>query len=397
MDNNTFAWLIPLVVLFGGAIGWFFRLYWQFRAAKKEATYDVSQALKNKKALIEEMMAEIEDDSKKEELRLQLDEVNTALLGLHSERLRRTLKDAGLPPEEALITDDLSKLKPEQVTQLEKEKDKVKNLSQSNLVWTSLAQANDYYHKGLYNDAKEKYDNILSLSPNNTIALKNRGNTYIKLGRYSEAYQDYNHALELNPDDADAYYIRGIIFAELERYNEALDDFNQSLELKPDDPDTLNNRGVIYRHLGRYDDALADFNRSLKIIPDDPDTLNNRGVTYSHCGRYDEALADYNYSLELKPDDPDTLDNRGNTYAKLERYDEAIADYSRSLELKPDYATTIYNLAYLFSLQGKADDALTYLEKAISQDEEYQEIAKIDKDFDNIRDDPRFKKLTESD
>ncbi|MFC1950498.1 hypothetical protein ACFLWD_02410 [Chloroflexota bacterium] len=49
-----------------------------------------------------------------------------------------------------------------------------------------------------------------------------------------------------------------------------------------------------------------------------------------------------------------------------------------------------------FSLQEKSEDTLTNLEKTIDKDEKYREMAKTDKNFDNIRDDPRFKKLIET-
>ena len=107
----------------------------------------------------------------------------------------------------------------------------------------------------------------------------------------------------------------------------------------------------------------------------------------------DDALADYSRSLELRTDDPATLANRGITYAKMERYDEALADLNRSQELEPDDANTFYNLACLFSLWGKTDDALAYLKKAIGKAKEYREVARTDKDFDNICDDPGFTKL----
>ena len=329
MDAGILAWIIPISAILGGAIGWFFRQYWQYRATKREAALDAGKILHEKKTLIEEIIADIDEDSQKEALQLQLDEVNSILLGLSSERLRRTLKDAGLPPEEALIADGLSQLQPQQVTQLKGEIAEVKSLPQSDSIWDLLALASAYYYTGQYEDAKETYDIIVRLSPSNPIALASRGMTYT--------------------------------------------------------------------HLERYDEALADLNRALELRPDDPDIFHNRGYFYYELNRYDEALADYNRSLELKPDDPETLSNRGMAYTKLERYDEALTDFNRSLELRPDYPIALYNLACFFSLQEKADDALTYLEKAIIKDKKYQEKAKTDKDFDNIRDDPRFKKLIEPD
>ncbi len=395
MDSGILAWIIPISAIIGGAVGWFSRQYWQYRATKREAALDAGQILKEKKVLIEEMIAGIDDYNHKEELRLQLDEVNTALLGLHSERLRRTLKDAGLPPEEALIADGLSQLQPQQVAQLNKEIAEVKSLPTSDSISDLLALGNSYYYAGQYDDAKDIYDRILELDNNNYIILNNRGVTYRKLERYDEALADFNHSLELSPDQPHTLNNRGLTYDTLERYDEALADYNHSLELSPDDPVIIYNRGITYDTLERYDEALTDYNHSLEIRPDHPDTLNNRGIIYGKLERYDEALTDFNRSLERRPDHPTTLYNRGITYVKLERYDEALADHNRALEIKPDYASPLYNLACLFSLQGNVDEAFSYLEKAISKDKKYKEMAKKDKDFDNIRDDPRFKKLIE--
>ncbi len=148
--------------------------------------------------------------------------------------------------------------------------------------------------------------------------------------------------------------------------------------------------------LKRYDEALADYNRALELRPDYPEALNNRGNTFDELERYDEALADYNRAIELRPDDPVKLKNRGTSYTKMERYDEALADFNKALELKPDYAGALYNLACLFSLTDRPDEAISHLEKAIGMGEKYRQDATKDSDFDNIRDDPRFRKLIEA-
>lgn len=355
------GWL-PLAAFILTAIGWLSREIWRWRKAKRLATEDATKTLNQKKILLEEMLPKTEDTNEKKNLTTQIDEVNAALLGLHTERLRRTLKDAGLPPEEALIAHGLSQLQPQQVTQLKGAIAEVETLPPSDSIWGLLALGNAYYYAEQYKDAGETYDRILRLNPSDPSILHSRGVTYGRLGRYDEA----------------------------------LADFNRSLEIKPDDPVTLINRGNTYTELARYDEALADLNRSLEIKPDDPATFNNRGNTYFRLERYDEALADFNRSLELRRDDPDTTHNRGTVYIKLGKYNEAFADLNHALELKPDDASTFYNLACLLSLWGKTDEALTYLKKAINKDKKYREDAKTDKDFATIRDDPRFKKLIES-
>lgn len=284
-------------------------------------------------------------------------------MGLYAKRLRNTLKEAGLPTEDALIADGQSRLNPQEVAQLSKVIEEVNALPLFLSAQDLLVLGNAYYYMQQYQDAKRIYDQILNL----------------------------------NPDDPDVLNNRGIIYRQLERYEEALTDLNRSLQIRPSHPSVLVNRGNTYNQLGRHKEALSDLNHSLELRPDDPLTLSNRSIAYFYLERYEEALVDCNRSLELRPDDPDTLGNRGITYGHLERYGEASTDLNRSLEIRPHHPDTLYNLACLFALWGKTDDALAYLEKAIGKDKKQREDAETDKDFDSIRADPRFRKLIESD
>jgi len=329
MDSGNLTWIIPLATLAGGAIGWLSSQYWQHRQAKRQAAGDAGKILSDKKKLLEELRSKAENINDVNNLTAQIDEVNSALLGLHAQRLRQTLKDADLPPEDILIAGGRSKLQPQEVSHLKKV------IAQINALPPSLS----------------------------TGVLRALGKAYYYLGQYQDAKDIYNKILDVNPNDHDV----------------------------------LNNRGIICGKLGKYEEALTDFNRSLELRPDAPNTLNNRGLTYHKLVKYEEALADYNRSLELKPDAPNTLNNRGGVYAKLERYEEALADFNHSQELRPEHPDTIYNLSCLFSLWGKTKDALDNLEKAISLDKNCCKDAKTDKDFDNIREDPRFKKLVGED
>jgi len=284
----------------------------------------------------------------------------------------------------------------ERLSRLGKKLDDLAKLGFTTDAKTAFLRGNFYYHQGRYNEALAAYNWSLELSPDDPTTLYNRGTVYYKLGKYNEALADYNRSLELRPDHPATLYNRGSTYDELGRHEEALADYNRSLKQRPNHPDTLCNRGTTYDELGMYGEALADYNRSLELRPDHPTTLCNRGSVYAKLGRHEEALADYNRSLELRPDHPTTLYNRGTTYAKLGKHEEALVDYNRSLELSPGDSATLYNLACLFSLRRKTNDARAYLEQAIEKNEKYRQMAKTDEDFDNIRDDIRFKKLTES-
>ena len=148
------------------------------------------------------------------------------------------------------------------------------------------------------------------------------------------------------------------------------------------------------KRLKSLEEKLEDL-RGLGFATD-ADTASSRAYYFYNRGEYDDALANYDLSLELRPDDPVTIHNRGRTYAKMEKYKESLADLNRSLELRPDHSDPLYDIACCFSLWKKPDEALAYLKRAIDMDKKYLEMAKIDEDFNNIREDPRFKKLIES-
>lgn len=325
MDSGILAWIIPLAILVGGAIGWFSRQYWQYRAAKRQAAFDADKILHEKKKLLEEVISKTEDKNLKKNLATQLDEVHAALLGLYTERLRHTLRNAGLPPENALISDGMHRLKPKEANHLKLTIDQVATLPE-----------------------------IISVK--DMIVL---GNAYYYTERYEQAKNIYNKILNLNPDDAVV----------------------------------LCNRGMTYTNLKIFDKALADLNKSLNLSPNDPATLYSRGNAYFDQKRYDEALIDYDHSLNLRPNDFNAIHNRALTYMMLNRYEDAVAELNRCIRLMPEHPNPYYNLACLFSRWGKPDEALDYLKKAITIDKKYREKAKTDEDFDNIRDDPRFKKL----
>ncbi|MCH7510921.1 MAG: tetratricopeptide repeat protein, partial [Chloroflexi bacterium] len=109
------------------------------------------------------------------------------------------------------------------------------------------------------------------------------------------------------------------------------------------------------------------------------------------------ALAADDRALQLRPDDPESLMGRGVALGDMGRYQEALQTYERALQLRPDNPGTLYNRACLYSLWSKPDEALEDLRRAIGADPEYRDKARTDSDFDNIRDDPRFRELVGED
>ena len=70
--------------------------------------------------------------------------------------------------------------------------------------------------------------------------------------------------------------------------------------------------------------------------------------------------------------------------------ERAIEHLRAGLERYPDNWSLLFNLACYESLAGRRDDALEHLRSAIELHPEAIEHARIEKDLDPIRDDPRF-------
>ncbi|MDR3287763.1 MAG: tetratricopeptide repeat protein [Prevotellaceae bacterium] len=144
----------------------------------------------------------------------------------------------------------------------------------------------------------------------------------------------------------------------------------------------------------KYDDVIKYYSKAIELNPDDAVAYYNRGLAYYNLQQYEKAIADYNKAIELKPDDADIYNNRGNAYCNLQQNEKAITDYNKTIELKPDLAEPYYNFACLYSLQNEKNKAFEYLEKSFEKGLNIiREYIENDKDFENIKTDPRFKQL----
>ena len=99
------------------------------------------------------------------------------------------------------------------------------------------------------------------------------------------------------------------------------------------------------------------------------------------------------FSVEFKPDYPEAWNNRGVALGNLGRFEQAIASYDQAIKINSNYANAYYNKACCYGLQNNVELAIENLQRAINLDVKYQDLAKTDKDFEQIRGDERFQSL----
>ncbi|TRU37545.1 MAG: tetratricopeptide repeat protein [Microcystis aeruginosa Ma_MB_F_20061100_S20] len=233
-----------------------------------------------------------------------------------------------------------------------------------------------------------------SLDPVQASQLLHKKGLIHAMGKeYEQAIASYDRALEFKPDYHEAWFIRGVALNNLRRFEEAIASCDRTLEFKPDYHEAWFIRGVVLNNLGRYEEAIASYARALEIKPDKHEAWNNRGFALGNLGRFEEAIASYDRALEIKPDDHEAWDNRGYVLTCMGRYKDALESCDRAIKINSNSANAYYNKACCYGLQNNVELAIENLQRAINLDVEYQDMAKTDKDFEQIRGDERFQSL----
>jgi len=239
---------------------------------------------------------------------------------------------------------------------------------------------------GHIDEAIEAIKEAVRLDPSNADAHSSLARAYwLGKGMIDEGITELEHAVEINPLAGYAYLQLGLLY--LLRGNcqraeaacqKAVDLQSQYISGKEglQVVGAYARLGYVYYYQGRYDDAIREYQRELEFLSSSDHALRERslvelnqklGAAYLRKGLGEEA--ERHFKLALK------------------KYEERLARGA-------DDPYTKYYIACLHSLRGDADQAIKYLEETFIHLRALNTIrARIEPDFDRIRDDPRFLRL----
>jgi non-specific serine/threonine protein kinase len=261
---------------------------------------------------------------------------------------------------------------------------------------------------------------------------------YVNIGLGHEEYvnkaEEYaTMALELEPDSSDAHFILGFLNLIFHgNPKKSIQHFKQGLEIFPDDPNVLFWLAAAYgTNWGRPKEARQSYNRLLKVDP-----LN----LFAHCGYILDVMAEGQLDLTVdhitkwfrkEPQLPVALFFSAQFLAYCKHFKEASALVSKNarLDMKDmftklslfvkyaiegdekrikelltvDFVKTArrdcqnsYFVSGLFALSGMKDEAFDWLENAVDRGFiNYPFMSEYDPFIENIRSEPRFKRLME--
>lgn len=263
-----------------------------------------------------------------------------------------------------------------------------------------------------YREAIAAFDQILSTSKPDLIALTQKGCVLKSLGDLLTKRSQYSQALNS--------YQQAIIM-----YDQALEQAQQLLPRSPHvSHELLNSRGKAQRSLGElyakqtdypqamalYQQAIATFDQILQVNPANLTALNNKGLTLNNLARlYDNlgefplalehfqiAIATYDQILQQFPAEVKALGNKALTLRNLGdlqhkqlleqqalfSYQQAISDYDQALQVAPHETKLLSNkgvalqsLGQLQVEQGQIRIAAEQFQQAIGVYDRLLELA----------------------
>jgi adenylate cyclase len=209
-------------------------------------------------------------------------------------------------------------------------------------------------------------------------------------------------SLALNPDLAEAHAVKARILSEENRYDEAEREINIALRLNPESHQVNRFAGMLRFRQKKIEEAIPYWEKALTLEENDFGSAGMLVTSYTALGKHDAteraakiALERCDKILARDASNGAAMGHGALARAWLGQQESAKEWMERALLVDPDNLTMRYNFACtLANYINDKDAALEMLRPALERmGSGMINHAKVDPDFDKIRDDSRFKEM----
>lgn len=172
-----------------------------------------------------------------------------------------------------------------------------------------------FHNQQKYEQASQKYLQVLKMQPNFSEAKKNLGKAYRGLAYQYYSKADYNNAiiyakksLEINNNEFENYYIIADSYKSLEDYENALSAYNKLLFIRPNDDSVLNALAYVYIKTNQNEKAQEVYRKILLINPNDK--IAQQNIKYVNYQQTDKKLTQSLNNLQITEHAPKSVYRR---------------------------------------------------------------------------------------
>ena len=274
-------------------------------------------------------------------------------------------------------------------------------------------QGRDQFHRtepGHLEKSRELFEAAIRVDPNYALAWA--GLTYVFVDTYwyrektreskliELAHESSRKAIQFAPHLAESHGSRGYALYADEEFDEAEAEFEKAIAINPRLFEPIHFYAQMARSLKKYETAGKLFCRAAEARPEDYQAVAIAGSMFAAVGNQDrahelerEAIEKIKRALELNPNDARALALGAGSYLKLGDKVSGLAWLQRAQAASPNSSNVMYNSACFHANAGDPETALDCLEKAAKFGARNKKIWDSDKDFDSIREHPRFKAI----
>ncbi len=228
-----------------------------------------------------------------------------------------------------------------------------------------------HHQAGRFSQAKNMYQEILTLVPGNANVNHMLGVVEHLLGNNEKAAQLISRAIQSNPHELSYYNNLSVVLQEQGLIEKAVENCRKALFIDPDNFETLVNLGNYLKELGRLDEAGGCYNKAISLKPDNAVAHNNLGSALTDLGYLDQAVTSFRKALAIKPGYAEARRNLGNVFLEQGLLSEAINCYQKALALKPGLASAHNNLGNALKDRGCLSEAIACYRKALAIKPDY--------------------------
>ncbi len=140
--------------------------------------------------------------------------------------------------------------------------------------------ASKYVLEHRYKAAKDMFEKLLQLSPNDVEIMALYANVYCIEGKLTEAENRLNQVLVLNPNYPPALYFLGYVYNAKGEYEKAINTYETALKFfseneKMEKADAYQNLGFSLWEVKRWEEAIEAWKTSLKYNPKQKNVKEN--------------------------------------------------------------------------------------------------------------------------
>jgi TolB-like protein/Tfp pilus assembly protein PilF len=248
-----------------------------------------------------------------------------------------------------------------------------------------------------YQKARAVADKALEIDNNLAEAHVVLGGVNLNEWKFADAEKEYQTALRLNPNYATAHQRYAEFLSDMGRHDEAIAEMKQAQQLDPLSLIINSSLGVTYQKARQLDQGIEQQRKTLEMDQNFARAHERLGFAYEQKRMFDEAMAEYEKGEFLAGTrSPEQVTNefaeRRTAYKAANWKGVWQKDIEIAFRDKPLYATSVF-LATRYALLGKKDKAFEYLEKAYQMHDRDLRFLKVNPNWDDLRDDPRFQEL----